>query len=330
MTESSSTLKQAFVLAAGLGTRLRPLTEELPKPLIPVGLKPLITFAFDHLVAELGVEEFIVNTHHCAEAYGEAFPTGEYRGRPVRLRHEPVLLDSAGGIRNIADLLDPAAGTLMVYNGDILTDLPLAPALARHRESGNEVTLILRSLDGPKHVAWDPVIGRVLDIRNLLGTGHTGGYALSCGYFVEPSFMARIPAGGPASVIPIFLDMIRRGERIGGALADEGQWRDLGTVPEYLRAHRELHAQGAGGFFPRYGAPDPAWRNWLHPTAQIAPDARLSGAYVVGPNARVGEGAILEDTILWPDAEIASGARLRNVIVRSSRVAAGSAADLVF
>ena len=99
MTTAPPTIKQAFVLAAGLGTRLRPLTDDLPKPLIPVGLKPLITFAFDHLIADLGVEEFIVNTHHCPEAYGEAFPTAEYRGRTLRFRHEPVLLDSAGGIK---------------------------------------------------------------------------------------------------------------------------------------------------------------------------------------------------------------------------------------
>ena len=317
------------MLAAGLGTRLRPLTENLPKPLVPIGLKPLITFAFDHLIADLGVEEFIVNTHHCADAYVGAFPTGEYRGRPLRFRHEPVLLDSAGGIRNIADLLDPGAGTLMVYNGDILTDLPLGPALARHQTAGNEATLVLRSLDGPKHVSWDPASGRVLDIRNRLATGRPAGHALSCGYFVEPAFLERIPAGEPASVIPIFLDMIRRGHRLGGALADAGQWRDLGTIPEYLRAHRELHAQAADAF-PRYGAPDPGWRKWVHPTARIAPGARLVGACVAGQNARVGQEATLEDTILWQDAEITSGARLRNVIVRSSQVAAGSADDRVF
>ena len=149
-------IKQAFVLAAGLGTRLRPLTDTLPKPLIPVGLKPLITFAFDHLIADAGVEEFIVNTHHLAGAYAEAFPEGAYRGRPLRFRHEPVLLETGGGIRNIADLLRPGGGTLLIYNGDILTDLPLAPAIAYHRASGNEVTLVLRSQDGPKHIAWDP------------------------------------------------------------------------------------------------------------------------------------------------------------------------------
>ncbi len=321
----------AVLLAAGLGTRLRPLTEHLPKPLIPVGLKPLITFAFDHLIADLGVEEFIVNTHHCADAYHDAFPTGEYRGRPLRFRHEPVLLDSAGGIKNIADLLVPDAGTLMVYNGDILTDLPLASALARHREAGNEVTLILRSGDGPKHIAWDADTGRVLDIRNRLSTGLPHEFALSCGYLIEPAFLDRIPAGEPVSVIPIFLDMIRRGEKLGGALADAGRWRDLGTREEYLRAHLELASdQPEAGLFPRYGASDPGWRDWIHPSARIAPDARLTGACVVGKNARVGEGAILENTILWPGAEISSGARLNQCIVRTSQVADGTASDHVF
>ena len=85
MTPSSPTIKQAFVLAAGLGTRLRPLTEHLPKPLIPIGLKPLITFAFDHLIADLGVEEFIVNTHHCAERVRGSFPRRPSTGAALAL-----------------------------------------------------------------------------------------------------------------------------------------------------------------------------------------------------------------------------------------------------
>ena len=327
MTQPPPTIKQAFVLAAGLGTRLRPLTEHLPKPLIPIGLKPLITFAFDHLIADLGVEEFIVNTHHCAGAYAELFPSAEYRGRPLRFRHEPVLLDSAGGIKNIAGLLHAEEETLMVYNGDILTDLPLAPVVAQHRAAGNEVTLVLRSCDGPKHISWDPASGRVLDIRNLLGTGLQAQHALSCGYLIERAFLDRISPDKPVSVIPLFLEMIRRGDKIGGALADAGQWRDLGTREEYLRAHRELHLEGS---FPRYGAPDPGWRDWIHPSARVAPDAELRGACVLGTGARVGEGVCLENTILWSEAEIASRAHLKNCIVRTSQTADGAFEDRVF
>ena len=322
-------IRKAFVLAAGLGTRLRPLTDQLPKPLIPVGHKPLITFAFDHLIADAGVEEFIVNTHHRAEAFSVAFPEAEYRGRPLHFRHEPTLLDTGGGIKNIADLLGPAAETFLVYNGDILTDLPIGPAVAHHRASGNEVTLVLRSRDGPKHLAWNAASGRVLDIRNRLGTGLPEAYAFSCVYLVEPAFLDRIPAGQVVSVIPIFQEMIRRGEGPGGILIDDGTWRDLGSRREYLQAHRDLHAGTPPGF-PRYGAPDPRWLDWIHPGATIAAGARVSGASVVGAGARVGEGAALEDTILWPGAEIASDSTLKGCIVRSSQVAAGIAKNQDF
>ena len=139
-------IRTAFILGAGLGTRLRPLTEHCPKPLLPVGGRPLITYAMDHC-RSIGVERFIVNTHHCAEAYDKAFPGGNWRGMPILFRHEPVLLDTAGGLKNIEDLLEEDE-TILVYNGDILTDLPLERLLAAHAAGGREVTLALRS-DGP-------------------------------------------------------------------------------------------------------------------------------------------------------------------------------------
>ena len=100
-------IDQAFVLGAGLGTRLRPLTEDLPKPLVPIFQKPLITFALDHLVAA-GVKSFVVNTHHLpADISKLSFPDGIYRELPVRLVHEPVLLETGGGIKNA----EPCLGT---------------------------------------------------------------------------------------------------------------------------------------------------------------------------------------------------------------------------
>ena len=146
------------MLGAGLGTRLRPLTDQLPKPLVPVGLKPLISFAFDHLIADAGADRFIVNTHHLPEMYAAAFTAATYRDRLITLRHEPVLLETGGGIRNIGDLLR-GDRSLLVYNGDILTDLPLGSALVAHRGAGRLVTMVLRSGGGPKHVAFDAAAG---------------------------------------------------------------------------------------------------------------------------------------------------------------------------
>src|SRR5437016_7197196 len=94
-----NTITQAFVLAAGRGTRLRPLTDDLPKPLIPIFQKPLITFALDHLIAA-GVESFVINTHHLPNEYRNYFVNDTYCGHHVRLLHEPVLLETGGGIKN--------------------------------------------------------------------------------------------------------------------------------------------------------------------------------------------------------------------------------------
>lgn len=316
-------IRRAFVLAAGLGARLRPMTDQLPKPLIPVGLKPLISFAFDHLIAEAGVEEFIVNTHHLAGAYEGS----EYRGRPIAFRHEPVLLETGGGLKNVADLLGDE--TFIVYNGDVLTDQPLAGAIAHHRAAGNLVTLILRSGGGPRHIALDRETGRLVDIRNLLGSGRPAEHAFSCVYLMEPEFLRHIPAGEVISVIPIFLDLIRRGAPVGGVVVEDGEWRDLGSRGEYLRIHRDLRAE-MPPVFPRYGAPEEGWRQWIHPTASIGEGARISGNTAIGAGARVGEGASLENCIVWPGAEIASHSALTRCIVRGSQRAAGVCQDQDF
>src|SRR5437660_1123836 len=116
-----SAIQNAFVLGAGLGTRLQGLTARRPKPMIPICNKPLVTFAFDHLLGTR-VKNFVINTHHRAEAYAEHFPEQTYRGAPIHFEHEPVLLETGGGIKNVERILRDEP--FIVYNGDILTDLP--------------------------------------------------------------------------------------------------------------------------------------------------------------------------------------------------------------
>src|SRR5689334_23236816 len=117
-----ASIKQAFVLGAGLGTRLRPLTDELPKPLVPVFQKPLITFALDHLI-DSGIERFFINTHRLPEMFVAAFPGNRYAGLALTLVNEPALLETGGGIKNIETEL--GADPFVTYSGDILTDVPL-------------------------------------------------------------------------------------------------------------------------------------------------------------------------------------------------------------
>ncbi len=306
-------MQKAFVLGAGLGTRLRPLTNQLPKPLIPVFHRPLITYAFDHLMAA-GVGEFIVNTHHLPEEYGKAFPDGTYRNAPITFRHEPVLLETAGGIWNIGDLASDAP--FLVYNGDILTDLPLAPLIETHRASENLVTLILRSEGPAQHIAFDPASGVVTDIRDRLKTGNSGTHQFTGIYAVSPEFLKHLTPEKVESVIPVWLNLIKEGARIGGVVVDEGRWWDLGDRASYLRAQRDW-------------LPDELTaRQAISPEARIDASAICKGLNVISAGATVGAGALLEDCILWKDAAVAPGARLTRCIVRSGCTASGECLDI--
>lgn len=309
-------ITQAFVLGAGLGTRLRPLTEDLPKPLVPIFQKPLIAFAFDHLI-EAGIGRFFVNTHHQPQRFAQIFPNATYRDRLIEFSHEPRLLETAGGIANIGESLGKEP--LLVYNGDILTDLPLAPVIESHFAAGNVVTLALRSGDGPKHIAFDPSTGRVLDIRNQLGTGAREEFVFTGIYVVDRKFVDLLERGLKRSVIPAFLDLIRRSEKLGGVVINQGHWWDVGNRDAYLQLHRELPNLS----FPSYPVDDPHWRVSIHNTAVVDPTAQLRGCSVVGAGCGVGAGAMLEDTILWPGSQIASRSDLRDCIVRSGKQAEG-------
>lgn len=306
-------MHQAFVLGAGLGERLRPLTEQLPKPLIPVFHKPLITYAFDHLL-DAGVERFVVNTHHLPEEYGRAFPEGGYRGRPVLFREEqPVRLETAGGIANVRDLLGD--GPFIVYNGDILTTLPLEPLLKEHRDSGNLVTLALRSQGPALHIGYDAASRCVTDIRGMLGTGNMGTHLFTGIYVCSPAFHAHLTPGKVESVIPVFLKAIQQGGRMGAVVLDEGDWWDLGSRQAYLQAHQALAADGR--------APAAA----VHELAQVSGSARLKGLNVISERAVVEAEAELEDCVIWPGARVVAGASLKRCIVRRGITASGAHAD---
>ncbi len=314
-------MQKAFVLGAGLGTRLKSLTDRIPKPLIPVYQKPLISYAFDHLL-DAGLRECVVNTHHHAQAYAKTFPDSRYRGAPLTFRHEPNLLETAGGIANIRDLVGDAP--FLVYNGDILTDLPLAPLLAAHAQSGDLITLALRSSGPALHVAFDPGAAKVVDIRNQLETGARCGHQFTGIYAVHPGFFAYLTPGKKESVIPIFLKLIREQSAVGGVVIAEGAWSDLGDRRAYLRAVAALsHID-----FPAYGKQPEQLR--LHPGALIDPTARVCPQTSIGAGAVVEADAQITNSILWPGARVATGSILDRCIVRDGALASGKATDADF
>ncbi len=234
---SSKIIKTAFILGAGLGTRLRPLTENTPKPLLPIGGRPMITYAMEHLQA-IGIQKFIINTHHCPEKYAEVFPDNNWQGIPITFRHEPLLLDTAGGIKNIEDLIAQDE-RILVYNGDIITNLPIAPLIERHFELQTQVTLALRSHGPLLNVNIDSH-GFICDMRDRLHNPGVQRCLFAGIYVVEKNFLQQLTSGKIESIVlPLVENIKRNPHSVGCIVIDEGFWYDLGTIEEYNKLREQ-------------------------------------------------------------------------------------------
>jgi NDP-sugar pyrophosphorylase family protein len=305
-------ITQAFVLAAGIGKRLRPLTDDLPKPLIPIFQKPLITFALDHLFG-VGVEKFVINTHRHPELFRSFFNSGAYAGAPVTLVHEPELLETGGGIKNAEGCL--GSDPFITYSGDILTDVDLQGLIEEHFRHGNDVTLALRDTGLASDIALRDHC--VVDIANRHGIAGNLDFANIAVW--NSAIFQRIPSPKKISFIPILSDWIGQGGKIGGLVINDGKWFNIGSRMEYLDVHRKILREN---WKPHY-IKNRDWPERISTSAIVDASAELRGCSVVGEHCRVGAEAVLEDTILWPNAEIASKSQLHGCIVRSRRKVSG-------
>jgi len=316
--EHKPVITRAFVLAAGMGTRLRPLTDELPKPLVPIFQKPLITFALDHLI-EAGMNSFVINTHRLPELFAAFFARNTYAEYSVTLVHEPELLETGGGIKNVEPLF--VSEPFLTYSGDILTDVDLRPLIDEHFRRGNDVTLALRETGLGADIAFAD--GKVVDIANRLGVA--GRYDFANIAVWSPTVFRRIPRARKISFIPIVTEWIKESGRIGGVILNDGKWFNVGSIRQYLDLHRTLAAEKWKPHYIR----TPEWPLAVAKNAQVHPNAHVLGCSVVGENCRVDSEAKLVDTILWPGAQIASRSVLENCIVRTYRAAAGTLHDAI-
>jgi mannose-1-phosphate guanylyltransferase len=309
----SGRIGTAFVLGAGLGTRLRPLADVRPKPLIPIFGKPLITFALDHLCA-VGVESFVINTHHLAGQFEALFPEQSYAGCRVKLVHEPDLLETGGGIKNAE--VSIGREPFIVYSGDILTDIELEELIDQHFRKRNDVTLALRSTGLAAGLALDHD-GRITAIEP--GRSRAGAFDFANVSVWSPDIFQRIPAGKKISFVPVLIEWLRSGGKIGGVVLNERGWFNIGSRSEYLKVHEVI---SASHWKPDYLNRDD-WPASVASDAKVVAGARLTGFYAVGSGCVVEGSTVIEDSILWERATVRAGSILRGCVVAGSLVISG-------
>jgi len=268
-----------MILCAGLGTRLRPLTEELPKPLVPIGDRSILAHTAVQLAAA-GFRGAVINTHHLPEAFAS-----EISSLPLRIEaiHEPVIRGTAGGVAGARALLGPAP--VLVWNGDILVQPPVDDLLAA---VGQGLCLAV----APRPVGQGTVglgaDGRVVRLRGeRFGDESAGG-----DYVGVAALGARCLQGLPGEgclIGDVALPLLRRGDRVWTRPVS-GDWTDAGDPGSYLEANL--------GWLARHANHE---GSWLGPGAQLESGVRLSHS-VVGAGAQIrGEGPVAR-CVVWPGA----------------------------
>jgi mannose-1-phosphate guanylyltransferase len=335
---------KAMVLCAGFGTRLRPLTDKVPKPLVPLCGLPLLRYNLA-LLRGAGVREVVVNTHHLGAAMEQgAIELARELSLGIEVsREEKHILGTGGGVRRAAAML--GAGTFFLLNGDMLFDVDLAAALAAHRSAQAVATMVLAPY--PKGATYGAVeVDAQQHVRRIAGRGagpapeqspltrrhFTGVHVL------EPEALSRLPPEGESDINrTAYVRLIHEGARVLGFL-QHGYWGDLGAPKSLLRANLDVLegrvplARFRDGADPFAGAREEAPGVFVHAGAQVAPGAELAGPLlvqagvsiaagarvgpfaVVGKRVRIDAGAIVQHAALWDGTHVGAGERIENAI----------------
>ncbi len=246
---------KAMILAAGVGSRLRPLSLEVPKALLEVGGVPMIERVIRRLKTA-GVTQVVVNLFHLGERIVEFLASKDDFGLRIEFAREAELLDTGGGLRNAAWFFDDGR-PFFLHNVDVLSDIDLAEALRFHREAGALAALAVQKRPSGRQLLFDPdgqlcgrespegvawAAGPVRDAEALAFTGI---------HVIDPAIFPKITETGAFPIIRTYLRLAGEGERIVAYRADGRYWQDIGTPAKLAEARRR--AEGPGGSAPRIG-----------------------------------------------------------------------------
>ncbi len=319
---------KAILLAGGKGTRLRPLTVHTPKPIVPILNRAFLYYQIDQLKQVPEIDEVILSLNYQPRRIEEVFGEGE--GLGVRLRYvvEPMPLGTAGAVRYAGDALQES---VVVFNGDVLTQVDLAAVLRLHRERKARATIVLTPVENPRAygLVETDAQGNVQRFLEKPGEDEITCNTINAGiYVLEPETFDRIPKDTAWSIERSFFpSLIERGETFVAYVYD-GYWIDIGTPAKYLQVHRDI-------MDGRYSAPpfDGAPKTWISPDARIDPGVELQGPCfidegavlkpgvkvlphsVIGRQTHVEDGAVIDGSIIWPNGWIGPEATIRGSIV---------------
>ncbi|MDY7102850.1 MAG: NDP-sugar synthase [Actinomycetota bacterium] len=318
---------RAVVLVGGFGTRLRPLTLQTPKQMLPVVDRPMIEWVCEHL-ASFDVDEAVLSLGYRPEMFTDAYPDGRCAGVKLRYAVEPEPLDTAGAIAFAAR----EAGIderFVVVNGDVLTDLDVGLLVKTHRDAGGLATITLTPVDDPSRYGVVPTdeSGRVLEFVEKPAPGTAPTNWINAGtYVLEPEVLDRIPSGRRVSIERETFPALAAEQQLY-AMHSNSYWVDAGTPETYITAQLDLAARTNGAS----GHVDPSAQ--VHDTAELDGSIVMAGASIgAGAVVRrsavlsggvVGAGAVVADSVVGPGATVGERAELHECSILGD----GSAVD---
>ena len=303
---------EAILLVGGMGTRLRPLTERTPKPMLPVGGAPLVAHQLARL-ADIGIRHVVLATSYRPEVFAGFLAAGGAPGLEVEHVTEDEPLGTGGAIRNVADRLRGGPDdSVVVLNGDILSGHDVAAELALHESAGAAVTLYLTRVADARAYGCVPTdrAGRVTAFLEKMPEPVTDQINAGC-YVFRRSAVDAIPAGRVVSVErETFPGLVAAGDLVLG-FVDDAYWLDVGTPAAFVQGSRDLVL----GRLRSSALPGPTGELLLLPGARVHPGAAVRGGSVVGAVAVVASGAVVEGSVLMDGAVVGAGAQVRDSVV---------------